>query len=433
MLIKPRSTLHKEQGDGWGLLISPQRSLLHEAYSQLSFLSRQTGISVERITPQIGILGSKGKSIRLIGPGTLLSCLMDPAWKKSLRNLRLVVCENLELLDAEYEMAVSLLLHATQKLPVRFVGLSASLSDATDMAAWLRVQPQAVHNFKPSDRDQDVTTTIQSFTIPYSAALHKSMAKPAHAAIHTGDSAIVFVSSRAQCRTISADLITQCAINLEMQGFLPQNLSADDLGLYLDRLQDLTLADALTRGIGIWHDGLARSDRLLMLELYTKRVLRVLVVPRDSCWSLPVHASVVLVMGTQYMHLDETSTNRQLKDYPLMELMHMQSRSIVHGSSGRFYLFCQAEEKEILNRFLSEGLPLESSLYNSSRTKEWFRDRKKDGFISDAHQAMDILSWTYLSRRLAKNPMYYTAVPSSVDEHLSRYIDSCWTDQAQLQ
>ncbi len=86
--------------------------------------------------------------------------------------------------------------------------------------------------------------------------------------------------------------------------------------------------------------------------------------PRDSCWSVPVRAGVVVVMGTQYIRVEGQGekADRQVREYSLPEIMYMQGRAVRHAQPGRFHLFCQAESKETLTRFLNEGLPLESGL-----------------------------------------------------------------------
>ena len=395
------------------------------------------GIPVELVREGTSLSPQNRKAVRIMTPRVLLSAMDQPVWSTIITSLRLVICENLELLDAEYELAVSLLLHSTQSFPVRFVGLSASLTDPSGLASWLRVPPQCLACFRPSDREQDLRTSLQAFTIPHSAALFKAMVKPAHAAISSAGSSefsLVFVPSRSHCKPVANDLITQCAVDLKMQGYLPASMSSEDLELYIARLQDHSLADFITRGIGIFHDGVSRSDRALMLELCAEGIVRVLISPREALWSIPMRAGTVVVMGTQYVRVegdaspgrnDSTQQNRQIADYPLAEVVHMQGRAARHAHTGHFHLLCQAEGRETLTRFLDEGLPLESTLHESPVLAKWLREKWNNGTISrsDKQQAMDILSWTYLARRAESNPMYYDAAPGDLDSSLSRLVD----------
>ncbi|TDL29712.1 Sec63-domain-containing protein [Rickenella mellea] len=424
-------TVRKMKADEWVLILSPKQSLVGEVVVNLTPFAGPLGIAVFPIVTLANIPAKKSKTIWIVTPRVLSALLFRKGAVNFIDGLRLVLCENLQLLDAEYELAVSALIHITQNLPVRFVGISDSLADPGSLATWLHVRSSASCIFKPSDREQALITVIQSFTIPQSMALLRAMVKPAHAAIQSagaGGNAIIFVPSRGQCKVVAADLITQCAMANAMQGYLPGNLSVDDIEPYLARLQDHSLLDLVARGIGIFHEGISKNDRSLFLELYAEGVIRVLLVPRESCWSLRVRAAVVVVMGTQYIQVDDGNEDRRVKDYSLAEIMRMEGRAIHHMRSSRFYLFCQAEHRETLSTFLKEGGPLESTLQTSPVLQQWYSDRLRDGSILDKQQGIDALSFTFLARRMACNPLYYDANPGGLDESLSRLVDKLHTD-----
>ncbi|GJE84444.1 Sec63 domain-containing protein [Phanerochaete sordida] len=423
-------TLQNAGRGSWALLVAPRRTLLNEFLADLRPVCRLLDIATEIVSPESSFTPPSGKCIRLATAHTLrtvMSRIPPNSHKNAFGALRLVVCDNLELLDFSYELAVSALLHATQQLPTRFVGISSSLNDAADLAAWLNVDPRALHSFRPVDRDQSLTVSTHTFTIPQSAALSKAMAKPAHTAIQgaPGEPAIVFVPSRGQCRPIALDLITQCALEMETtRGYLSEDVSPDALEHYLARLQDRGLIDFVTRGIGFFHEGIPRQDRLLILELYAEGIIRVLMVPHDSCWSLPVRAATVVVMGTQYVHVTPDASERQLRDYNLEELVRMQGRAVRHNGAGHFHLFCQAEAKDTILRFLTDGLPLESKLLEGDDLRTWYAEERRRGAIRSKQDAIDALSFTFLSHRLQTNPVFYDApTEGGKDYRLSRIVD----------
>ncbi|TFY83832.1 hypothetical protein EWM64_g204 [Hericium alpestre] len=313
---------------------------------------------------------------------------------------------------------------ATQ--PTRFVGFANSVNDPADLAAWLDVEPFSLYSFRPSDRDSSLAVTAQTFTIPQSAALFKAMAKPAHAAIRSvpEEPAIVFIPSRGQCRSIALDLITYCTLEMTTEnGYLPHGVTPESLEPYVRHLQDPSLGDYIVKGVGFFHEGISKPDRTLMLQLYVEGNIRVLLVPRDACWSLPIRAGVVIVMGTQYIHLAGDGAERQVRDYALDELVRMQGRAVRHGKAGHFFLFCQAEDKDTYMRFLEEGLPLESKLLGSEELRRWYKDQRQNGIIRSRQEAVQALSFTFLARRLVTNPAYYDS-SGSRNEGLSRIIDA---------
>jgi antiviral helicase SLH1 len=145
-------------------------------------------------------------------------------------------------------------------------------------------------------------------------------------------------------------------------------------------------------------------------------------VARDACWTLPVRAAVVVVIGTQYYTAQEDGTGRQLRKYTLEELVHMQGRAVRHGEMGHFHLFCQAEDKDTYMRFLEDGLPLESRLLRSNQLRQWYKHHRDREHIRNRQEGVQALSWTFLARRVASNPTYYDN-GGTRDECLSRIVD----------
>ncbi|KAF5363477.1 hypothetical protein D9756_000504 [Leucocoprinus leucothites] len=418
----------EERPNFWTMIITPHHGSAHEMYADLEQICSVANISLELSSSTRALSRPRGRLIRVVTTKTLLASLTSFDPLNVVAGLDLVICDDLEQLDSTYEWAVCLLRHATQFHPTRYVGFSESLNDPTDLADWLSIHPAALISFQPRDRDQVLSFSIQPFTIPHSASLYKAMAKPAHAAIKTapqGENAIVFVSSRGLCRSIALSLLTQCMLEMEStRGYLPENASDEYVEDVCARLQDASLADFASKGIGFFHGGIKKQDRLLMLGLFAEGILRVLIVPRDSVTSLPVRAAVVVVMGTQYVSTGETSNlgDRQVLDYSLPEIVRMQSRAVRHSGAGHFFLFCQAEARDTLTRFLNDGLPLESDLAESPVVVEWMKAQKVN-WEEKKQDLIDALSFSFLARRVVTNPSYYDYSSEDRNESLSRIID----------
>lgn len=342
---------------------------------------------------------------------------------------KVILYENLEQMDAAYELGIALINHTTERFPSRKIGLTRSLIDPTDLASWLDVEPMGLHSFLPRDREQPLLCTIQQYTISHSSALFKALAKPVYTAlrdVHTGDSGIVFVPSSKHCQSVAQDLITQCALaSSSERGFLPESVSPIYVEDYLIRLQDTTLINFVSRGIGLFHYGLSKADRHLILELLAEGIVKVLVAPREACWRLLVRVEVVVVMGAQYIQGDPSKPERRLKDYSILEVAQMQSYAVRQDGLGRFVLFCPAETVEMFNKFLNEdGLPLESQLLETQVLERWYQERRRDGSIRNKQDGMDMLSYTFLAERMMKNPTYYGLHPDTCEgEGLSRIVD----------
>jgi len=419
---------------GYVLVITPRHSIVIEWMSDLRGMLTVMGFSISSVTGSRTLAPARDKEIRLTTPVHLLTALSgEKDLAQLFPGLELVILENLELLDPYYELAVSSLRRVIQTQPTRVVGFSASLNDATDLASWLDVTPSAFHAFRPSDRDQSLKVVAHTFAIPHSAALFKAMARPASAAILSvrPGPAIIFVPSRTQCASVALDLIVNCTLETGAEtGYLPPDVSPEFLQpQIIRRLRDpgpdgagAGLADFVSKGVGIFHRGLHAQDRAAILELYAEGVVRVLVVAREACRALPVRAAAVVVMGTQYFTVQDDGAGRQLRNYTLEELAHMQGRAVRHGDLGHFHLFCQAEDKDTYLRFLEGGLPLESRLLGSDQLRRWYRHHRDRGHIRNKQEGVQALSWTFLARRAASNPTYYDN-KGTRDDCLSRIVD----------
>ncbi|KAH9482395.1 Putative helicase mug81 [Psilocybe cubensis] len=414
--------------DGWILVITPTKIAAMDMVSELRPGANSNGILLEYGGDTKRLFSTpKSRTIRVATADQLIHAFPASIHLTKLTRLELVVCDAMEQLTSAYEFSISMLRLAAKSSPVRFIGLSSSINDASDLAKWLSVDSTAIHSFRPQDRDQSLITTRKTFSIPYSASLFKAMAKPAHRAIQDappGSLAIVFVPSRGQCRSIALDLITRCTLEMETgRGYIPDVISDDLVGDYCARLQDTSLLDYVLKGVGFYHQGIPKHDRNLMLEMFAEGIIRVLVVPKDSCWSLPARASVVVVMGTQYVHIEEEGSLRQIRDYSLTEVVRMQSRAIQESGTGHFHLFCQADALETYSRFLDEGLPLESDLAESETLRDWVKSLQSYSTNADKQQIVDALSFTYLAQRVVSNPSYYGFTGSDRDTNLSAIVD----------
>ncbi|CEH19355.1 sec63-domain-containing protein [Ceraceosorus bombacis] len=356
-------------------------------------------------------------------------------------HVQLIVLEDLHMLDATYETCVTHLRRMVSRDQTRIVATTSSLADVSSLQEWLKMKPASTFDFHPSHRPSPLRLDIEGFDLPHSLHLLKVMSKPAYdrikSAIHRG-SCVVFVPSRSQCSATATELSTRSATDIEAESFL--TVPETDLEPLCDVLSDKGLIDPLLHGVGICHEGLTARDQAIMLDLFDQGAIRVLVVPREACWTLTLRAALVIIMSTQYVRLIDTSaltgaekataTDRQVVDYSLIELTRMSSLAMQPGSSsplGECTILTQADQVDYLRRMLSFGLPLESSILDDpAHLQSILFEELCSGRATTKGAALDFLSWTYLFVRASINPSYYGArseSPSDVGARLSEIID----------
>ena len=358
----------------------------------------------------------------------------------------LVVLEDLHLLDDEYELAVARILSMAVPSRTRIVGLTSSINDPSDLAKWLGVEPAFRYSFYPRDRSTPLLVSIKSFTIPHSATLLKTMIKPAYDIIKmtagTGRT-IVFAPSRAACRSVAKDLVTQSGTEMDLNGFL--TASREHVEPYLQRLKDRSLYEPLLHGIGYAILDAAPSDLALVLQLFASDIIRALIVPRESCWTLPLRSSSVIILGAQYA-ISTKSGDRQIINYSRTDLVKMQGFAVESanhtGGEGRVFVMCQSEQSQTISRILNDGLPLESSLPAVMKRQSHPEVSAAFGRLFKSRDAppppqthrrgvpdlrkrdiMDFVGWTYFSYRVKSNPIYYDIHRGSEADELSRLVD----------
>lgn len=409
------------------MVVTSRKSSMHDISVTLRAL-RVSGTSIETCTTVDDLTKPiQASSIRITTASCVLALTTQSVPPSFLSSLSLVLCEDLAEMGDEYELAISLLRSSAQNYPTRFIGLSSSLDNPLDLGDWLGVPEPALFSFQPSEREQIITTTTQTSSIPHSAAFFRTNARTVYSAIRgtPNDQAIVFVPSRSICIPLAKDITTLCAMDLATRGLLKADVDQERVEYASTLLGDRSLAEPVRHGIGIYHRGIPQGDQRLILELFSDGVLRAIIMPHEQCWTTPLRAGLVITLGTQYLHF-EPDGDRHLVNYSINEVLRMQSLAVRHLFVGRYLLICHTEEKDTFRRFLDQGLPLESRLMESDALKRWVEEGVQKGKIKSHQDVIDVLSFTFLARRVKSNPTYYDATSEQVDEVLSRFVDRLW-------
>ncbi len=323
--------------------------------------------------------------------------------------------------------------------PTRMLALSVPLGNARDLGDWLGAPSGSVFNFAPSARQTPMEVHIQTFNIPHFPSMMLAMAKPAYLAIieHAPDQPVIaFVPSRKQAKLTANDLLAYVLADSDRDDgasdddagesrFL--NIEMEDLEPHLQRVQDRELRELLASGIAYYHEGLTKNDRRIVERLFSADAIRVVVASKETAWSIPLTAHLVLIMSLQTYEGRE----HRYVDYPLPDLLQMVGRCTVPNESGtsRCVLLCQSTRKDYFKKFLAEGLPIESRL--TSYAQDFFNAEIVSRTIDDKQAAVDILTWTLLYRRLQQNPQSYNCQGKTmqhIGDFLSELVENTLAD-----
>lgn len=363
-------------------------------------------------------------------------------WKrqKLIQSVRLFIADELHMIGSgsaqgyQYELLVSRMAFIREQLaeqqqatkgpaslpPLRIVGLSVSLANARDMGSWIGAGKHEIYNFSPQVRPVPLELHIQSYSVPHFPSLMLAMAKPTYLAItqlSAAQPALVFVPSRKQTRATARDLLLACVADDDEDRFL--HVNPEQLGPLLEKVQEEALKEALSHGVGYYHEALSETDKRIVRHLYINGAIQVLVASRDVCWELDCTAHLVVVMGTQFFDGRE---HRYL-DYPVSEVLQMFGKALrpAREASGRSrgVLMLPAVKRDYYKKFLNEAMPVESLLHDN--LADAFITEVSTNTITSGDSALEWVTRTYLYRRLWANPSYYS-LPARTDDAMGQFM-----------
>jgi pre-mRNA-splicing helicase BRR2 len=330
--------------------------------------------------------------------------------RKNVQSVQLFIADELHMLGGYggyvYEVVVSRMHSIALQLEngMRIVGLSVPLANARDIGEWIGANKHTIYNFSPHARPVPLELHIQSFSIPHFPSLMLAMAKPAYHSIlqlAPDKPALVFVPNRKQTRSTAIDLLAACAADDNEDRFL--HADVNELAPLLNRLQERTLAESLSHGIGYYHEALSATDKRIVSHLFTIGAIQVLLASRDVCWELNLTAHLVIVMGTQFF---EGREHRYI-DYPISEILQMFGKATrpKEDKIGRGVLMVPSVKREYYKKFLNEALPVESHL--QLYLHDAFVTEISTRTVTSTQDAVDWMTYTYFYRRLLANPSFY--------------------------
>jgi pre-mRNA-splicing helicase BRR2 len=391
--------------------------------------------SVARLT------GETAPDLKLLASAKITVCSCDQwdmlsrRWRqrRAVQTVSLMIFDELHFLGGErgptLEVVVSRTRYMSGQLQaeggeskLRIVGLSASLANARDVGEWMGVGIKSLFNFSPMARPSPLEIYFQSFEQSNYSSRLLAMAKPVYNAVsrHIGEkSVIVYAPSRRQAQLTAIDIMSYHATQGELT-FAGQGDGSLDLDEVVAGLREPALQQVVSSGIGFVHSSMLPDDWKTVVEMYQKGYVRVLVCPIDVCWKIQSVAHVVVVMGTEAFDGRE---GRHV-DYPSVDLLHMMGR-FCPDASGKCVILCHAPKKDYLKKLLYDPLPVESHV--DSYLHDPLNAEIVTKTVSSMQDAIDYMTWTFLYRRLPKNPTYYGLRGSSnmlISEHLSDMIET---------
>ena len=136
-------------------------------------------------------------------------------------------------------------------------------------------------------------------------------------------------------------------------------------------------------------------------------------------WGVNLPAHLVIVKGTEYFDGKQC----RYVDYPITDVLQMMGRAgrPQHDDSGKAVILVEASKKDFYKKFLYEPFPVESSL--AGCLDDHLNAEISGGTITDMQGGVDYMTWTFLYRRVKKNPSHY-GLESGDNDDVAAYLSS---------
>lgn len=343
--------------------------------------------------------------------------------KKYVQKVNLVIIDEIHFLGQDrgpiIESIVSRMrnISSTQKSPIRFVGLSTAVANATDLASWLGISKTGLYNFRPSVRPVPIDVHISGYPNQHYCPRMATMNKPAYMAIKTYSPhkpTIIFMASRRQTRMTAFGIIS---LATQDNPYPFKRLEQNELEYYLNQIQDESLKQTLSFGIGVHHAGLSNTDRNIVEKLFREEKIQVICTTSTLAWGINLPAHLVIIKGTEY-HDNKTCT---YIDMPLTDVLQMMGRAgrPQFDSKGVACVFVYEPKKTFYYKFLYEPFPVESSLHQ--QLSDFMNAEIANRTIKSVTDIYNYLTWTFFYRRLIQNPIYYGAEGTEIND-IQKYL-----------
>uniref|UniRef100_J3LSQ6 RNA helicase n=1 Tax=Oryza brachyantha TaxID=4533 RepID=J3LSQ6_ORYBR len=358
-------------------------------------------------------------------------------WKqrKQVQQVSLFIVDEVHLIGSKNGHILEIIISRMRRIAnhigsnIRVVALSASLANAKDLGEWIGTTSHSLFNFSPAVRPVPLEIHIQGCDVANFEARMQAMSKPTYTTItqHAkhGKPALVFVPTHKHARLTALDL---CAYSSAERCGTPFLLgSEEEMDTFTSSVNDETLKCTLKCGVGYLHEGLSDLDQELVTQLFLGGRIQVCVTSSTMCWGRSLPSHLVVVMGTQYYD----GRGKGNTDYPITDLLQMMgyANRPLEDNYGICVILCYAPRKEYYRKFLFEAFPVESNLHHFLH--DHMNAEVVAGLIENKQDAVDYLTWTFMYRRLTKNPNYYNLQGVSqrhISENLSELAETMLND-----
>eukprot|EP00854_Cymbomonas_tetramitiformis_P003845 gene3845-4801_t len=405
--------------------VAPMKALVAEMVGNLSSRLSKFGIQVKELTGDISMSRSQIEATQVI---VTTPEKWDIITRKSgdrtyTQNVKLLIIDEVHLLhDGRGHVIENIVartvrqIEATQEM-VRLVGLSATLPNYEDVAAFMRVDTGKGlfvfdNSYRPCPLAQQyigisVKKALQRFQLMNDICYEKVMDAAGKHQV------LIFVHSRKETAKTAKAVRDSALANDTLGKFLKEDAASREvLQLESESVKNADLKDLLPYGFAIHHAGMTRADRTLVEDLFSDGHIQVLVSTATLAWGVNLPAHTVIIKGTQ-VYNPEKSQWDELSQLDVMQMIGRAGRP-QYDTYGEGIIITGNTELQFYLSIFNQQLPIESQFVNF--LPDSLNAEVVLGTVQSVQEATTWLGYSYLYIRMLCNPVLYGVPPDAVDD-----------------
>lgn len=300
---------------------------------------------------------------------------------------------------------------------IRIVGLSATLPNYIDVALFLRVNPyKGMFFFDDSFRPIPLTQQFIGIKGKKHGAVAADMNRICFEKmtqyVREGHQVMIFVHSRNDTTKTAKNMISLALENQVAKMFVPEHPSReyDRSKGEVQKSRNQDVKELFSKGFGVHHAGMIRSDRLLTEKLFMDGHIQVLVCTATLAWGVNLPAHAVIIKGTQVYDSDKGEfTNLSILD--VLQIFGRAGRPQFEDHGEGIILTTHDKLFHYLNAIMCQT-PIESQFIKM--LPDNLNAEIALGTVSNIQEAIAWLGYTYLSVRMKRNPLAYGITPKDI-------------------
>ncbi|OAF71443.1 Activating signal cointegrator 1 complex subunit 3 [Intoshia linei] len=396
--------------------IAPMKALATEITRKLAVPLKSLGVNVKEYTGDMRLTKTEIKN-------TQIFVSTPEKWDIITRKnnnevplsdiLALLILDEIHLLNDErgsvIESIVARTLRqvVTSQKQIRLVGLSATLPNYLDIAAFLKVDYfkglfYFDERFRPVPLNKTFIGVRSTFSNNCRIAMNQICTEKAAEILERDEQIIVFVHSRNE--------------TVNTANFILEELERNHVGIYhklhahtkhisyrLKNSSNEDIKNLCHSGILFHNASLLREDRLVVENEFKKGSIRLLVSTATLAWgvNLPCHA--VIIKGTFIYDVDK-SKYVDISQLDVTQIFGRAGRPQFDTYGEAFIITEHAKMQNYVDMLLS-STPIESRFL--TRLNENLNAEIVLGTITKVEEAIEWMQYTFMSIRMKQNPHYY--------------------------